>query len=87
MGDDEPSLGWLPTLNQASRQRLDGSDDLDQGDADRESSLGLGSVTRRPTATGVTRRRGAPMGDRREMPKVIASRTLARSLASGLRGR
>jgi hypothetical protein len=38
--EDEPSLGWTSTLNQASRQRLGEVTDLEQDDADREPSLG-----------------------------------------------
>jgi len=35
-GDNEPSLGWTATFNQASRQRLGSGDDLELDTADLE---------------------------------------------------
>ena len=41
---DEPSLGWTTTFNQTSRNRLGGTGDEEQDDADREPSLGSRSA-------------------------------------------
>src|SRR5450631_3202138 len=40
--DEEPSLGWTTTFNQASRNRMGdhSCDDLEQDDADKEPGLG-----------------------------------------------